>query len=65
MNKNQMSRRQFLHTSAATTGAAMACRESCSATRASRMAWEAAASDTIRFGIIGIGMQGSDCSAPR
>jgi predicted dehydrogenase len=59
MNKNQMSRRRFLHASAATTGVAMAMPRIMLSDSRIPYAWEAAASDTIRFGIIGIGMQGS------
>ena len=60
MNKNQISRRSFLQTTAGTTGAMIA---------AKRIVLEpenipsklemAAPSDRIRFGIIGVGMQGN------
>ena len=55
MSKNRMTRRSFLQTSAATTGALMTSK---------RLLFEpepilAAPSDTLRFGIIGVGMQGN------
>jgi predicted dehydrogenase len=63
MDKNQMSRRQFLHTGAATTGFAMAMPRIMLSDSRIPYGWEAAASDTIRFGIIGVGMQGSNLLA--
>jgi predicted dehydrogenase len=60
MSKKGMSRRTFLHTSAATTGAMVASRTMILDPQRIPEAWEfASASDKIRFGIIGIGMQGS------
>ena len=55
MSKNRMTRRSFLQTSAATTGALVTSK---------RLLLEpepilAAPSDTLRFGIIGVGMQGN------
>ena len=50
MNKNQMSRRQFLHTSAATTGVAMAMPRIMLGDSRIPYGWEAAASDTAESG---------------
>ncbi len=59
MSKNPISRRAFLHTTAASTGALMASRTVLLDPDRIPATWEAAAGDPIRFGIIGIGMQGS------
>lgn len=60
MSTNQMSRRKFLHTSAATTGALAVSRTMVLDPEHIPSRWEPVApSDRVRFGIIGIGMQGS------
>ena len=59
MNKHEMTRRQFLQTGAATTGAAMAVPRILLNDARISSGWEAAASDKVRFAIIGVGMQGS------
>lgn len=60
MKKSEMTRRAFLQKTAGTTGAMMAANTILLKTDAIPSKWEAMApSDTIRFGIIGIGMQGS------
>lgn len=60
MSKNRMTRRSFLQTSAATTGALMTSKRILLEPERIPSAWETAApSDTLRFGIIGVGMQGN------
>ena len=60
MSKNRMTRRSFLHTSAVTTGALMTTKRILLEPERIPAAWEMAApSDTLRFGIIGVGMQGN------
>jgi predicted dehydrogenase len=60
MSKNRMTRRSFLHTSAVTTGALMTTKHILLEPERIPAAWEMAApSDTLRFGIIGVGMQGN------
>ena len=53
MNKNNWSRREFLRTSAAAAGASLAAKTVGVVPRA------VPASDRVRFGMIGVGMQGS------
>jgi len=58
--KNRMSRRSFLQTTAATTGALVTSNRILLEPERIPAPWEvAAASDTLRFGIIGVGMQGN------
>jgi predicted dehydrogenase len=60
MSKNRMTRRSFLQTSAVTTGALMSTKRILLEPERIPAAWEMAApSDTLRFGIIGVGMQGN------
>ena len=59
MNKNKMTRRSFLQTSAATTGALVTSKRMLLEPQRIPAAWEMAPSDTIRFGIVGVGMQGN------
>jgi predicted dehydrogenase len=60
MSKNQITRRSFLQTTAGTTGAMVAGRQIVLKRERVPYAWEVAApSDTVRFGIIGVGMQGN------
>ena len=59
MNKNKMTRRSFLQTSAATTGALMTSKRILLEPQRIPAAGEMAPSDTIRFGIVGVGMQGN------
>jgi predicted dehydrogenase len=62
MSKNQMTRRSFLQTTTGATGAAMiAGRQFVLEPEPIPYAWErpVAASDRVRFGIIGVGMQGN------
>jgi predicted dehydrogenase len=60
MSKNRMTRRSFLHTSAVTTGALLATKRILLEPERIPAASEMAApSDTLRFGIIGVGMQGN------
>ena len=60
MNKNQFTRRAFLNATAKTTGALLAAPAIVLHAESIPAAWEAVpASDRVRFGIIGIGMQGS------
>lgn len=60
MSKNQMTRRSFLQTTAGTTGAVMAAKKFVLEPEHIPYAWETVApSDTVRFGIIGVGMQGN------
>jgi predicted dehydrogenase len=60
MKKNRVSRREFLHTSASATGALVAAPSILLDPERILPAWQSVApSDRVRFGIIGIGMQGS------
>lgn len=59
MSKNPISRRQFLQTSAVTTGALMTTRRIALDPARIPASWEVPPSDRVRFGIIGVGMQGS------
>jgi predicted dehydrogenase len=62
MSKNQMTRRSFLQTTTGATGAAMiAGKQFVLESEPIPYAWEkpVAASDRVRFGIIGVGMQGN------
>ncbi len=59
MSKNPISRRQFLQTSAVTTGALMTTRRIALGPANIPSSWEVPPSDRVRFGIIGVGMQGS------
>ena len=59
MSKNSISRRQFLQTSAVTTGALMTTRRIALDPARIPSSWEVPPSDRLRFGIIGVGMQGS------
>jgi len=59
MSKNPISRRQFLQTSAVTTGALMTTRGIALDPARIPSSWEVPPSDRVRFGIIGVGMQGS------
>jgi len=62
MSKNQMTRRSFLQTTTGATGAAMITgRQFVLESEPIPYAWEkpVAASDRVRFGIIGVGMQGN------
>ena len=62
MSKNQMTRRSFLQTTTGATGAAMIVgRQFVLESEPIPYAWEkpVAASDRVRFGIIGVGMQGN------
>jgi predicted dehydrogenase len=60
MSKNLMTRRSFLQTSAGTTGAMFAAKQIVLEPERIPYAWEMTApSDRVRFGIIGVGMQGS------
>jgi len=60
MSKNTMTRRSFLQASATTTGALMTSRRMLLEPERIPAAWELPApSDIIRFGIIGVGMQGN------
>jgi predicted dehydrogenase len=60
MRKNRVSRREFLQTSAVAGGAAMAARTVILDPERIPASWQSVApSDRVRFGIIGIGMQGS------
>jgi len=59
MSKNPISRRQFLQTSAVTTGALMTTRRIALDPAHIPSSWEVPPSDRVRFGIIGVGMQGS------
>lgn len=60
MSKNQMTRRSFLQTTAGTTGAIMTAKNFALEPEHIPYPWETAApSDTVRFGIIGVGMQGN------
>jgi predicted dehydrogenase len=59
MSKNPISRRQFLQTSAVTTGALMTTRRIALDPARIPSSWEVPPSDRVRFGIIGVGMQGS------
>lgn len=60
MSKNRMTRRSFLQTSAVTTGALMTTKRIPLEPGRIPAVWEMAApSDTLRFGIIGVGMQGN------
>jgi predicted dehydrogenase len=60
MKKNRVSRREFLQTSAGATGAVVAARTILLDPERIPASWEPVApSDRVRFGIIGIGMQGS------
>src|SRR4030088_1108220 len=60
MKKNRVTRREFLHTGASATGALMAAPSILLQPEAiPRAAFPVAPSDQVRFGIIGIGMQGS------
>ena len=59
MSKNPISRRQFLQTSAVTTGALMTTRRITLDPARIPSSWEVPPSDRVRFGIIGVGMQGS------
>jgi predicted dehydrogenase len=60
MNKNQISRRSFLQTTAGTTGAMIAAKRIVLEPDSIPSKLEMAApSDRIRFGIIGVGMQGN------
>lgn len=60
MSNNRMTRRSFLQTTAGTTSAMMAAKRIVLQPESIPSAWEmSAASDRIRFGIIGVGMQGN------
>jgi predicted dehydrogenase len=59
MSKNPISRREFLQTSAVTTGALMTTRRIALDPARIPSSWEVPPSDRVRFGIIGVGMQGS------
>jgi len=60
MKKNQITRRSFLQTTAGTTGAMMAAKKIVLQPEGIPSALEmSAASDRLRFGIIGVGMQGN------
>jgi predicted dehydrogenase len=59
MSKNPISRRQFLQTTAVTTGALMTTRRIALDPARIPSSWEVPPSDRVRFGIIGVGMQGS------
>src|SRR5215472_16531922 len=59
MSKREISRRSFLQTSAVTTGAMVAARSIALAPMKIPSVLEAAGMECVRFGIIGIGMQGS------
>src|ERR1700757_2079708 len=60
MSKNRITRRSFLHTTAVTTGALMTTKRILLEPERIPPAWEMAApSDTLRFAIIGVGMQGN------
>jgi len=59
MSKRQISRRSFLQTSAVTTGAMVAARSIVLEPMKIPSMLEAAGMERVRFGIIGIGMQGS------
>jgi predicted dehydrogenase len=60
MSNNQITRRKFLYASAGTTGALATSRTTLLDPARIPASWEAVpASDRLRFGIIGIGMQGS------
>ena len=59
MSRNPISRRQFLQTSAVTTGALMTTRRIALDPARIPSSWEVPPSDRVRFGIIGVGMQGS------
>ena len=60
MSKNQITRRSFLQATAATTGAMMASKRFLLEAASIPSKWEMTApSDRVRFGIIGVGMQGN------
>jgi predicted dehydrogenase len=60
MSKNPISRRSFLHTTAGTTGAMLVAKQFVLEPQRIPHAWEMTApSDRIRFGSIGVGMQGN------
>src|SRR5271166_5830027 len=60
MSKNPISRRQFLQTSGVTTGGAlMTTRRMALDPARIPSSWEVPPSNRVRFGIIGVGMQGS------
>jgi predicted dehydrogenase len=60
MSNNRMNRRKFLHTSVGTTGAAVAAQHFLLDPARIPSSWEAVpGGDRVRFGIIGVGMQGS------
>jgi predicted dehydrogenase len=59
MSKNRMTRRAFLQTTAATTGAVMTSKRMLLEPARIPGAWEVPAGDRVRFGIIGVGMQGN------
>ncbi len=59
MSKNPISRRQFLQTSAVTTGALMTTHRIALDPACIPSSWEVPPNDRVRFGIIGVGMQGS------
>jgi predicted dehydrogenase len=59
MSKNRITRRAFLQTTAATTGAVMTSKRMLLEPARIPHAWEVPAGDRVRFGIIGVGMQGN------
>jgi predicted dehydrogenase len=60
MNKKEMTRRSFLQATAGTTGAMIAAKQIVLEPERIPYPWEMAApSDRVRFGIIGVGMQGN------
>ena len=59
MSKNQMSRRSFLQTTAGASGAMLAAKQFVLQPERIPSSWEVPPSDRIRFGIIGVGMQGN------
>jgi predicted dehydrogenase len=59
MSRNRITRRAFLQTTAATTGALAASKRMLLEPFSVPRPWEVPASDRVRFGMIGVGMQGN------
>ena len=59
MSNNRITRRAFLQTTTATTGAMMTSKRMLLEPARIPYAWEAPTGDRIRFGMIGVGMQGN------
>jgi len=59
MSKKEITRRSFLQTTAGASGAMIAAKQIVLEPERIPYAWEVPASDRVRFGIIGVGMQGN------